>query len=329
MTIEEESTRRKPPQLKTTDGMIRMYMSLGMKYPQILAETNLPPEVVWSGIDRILALHPERAINPQSIYSREDALPPSVVKNEGNKKDDLEDEDNSEAYVQAKTDSVEPRTLFPLGKEPTRTDVAVIENQSSNILKLNEISKIPEKISPAERMFMKGLGLGDFYIHREPYAGKDSILIRTQSENDFKRNVIRDILSKQGNLLQRIRPTVVLDAEKYGFMQNPQVTDDELSRKVRYAPFVLGLMMGKFKGEDFKFSDRDINLMRNVYEQYTNHYGFDMGKFYITDSHGIPLAVIKVIGVRDVIEPLCETAREANMLSVDEAENLLLNQKAA
>lgn len=144
-----------------------------------------------------------------------------------------------------------------------------------------------DQLPENERAFFTGLSRGDFQIKPIHWRNSDFIMIGTESERPYKRELLKQTIGTWGEIHENdseIR--IYVDSPTFDFMAASSVETRMLDAKSRLAPLVLGGLAARLSKKDNRFSLKDTKLLERIHRRFERHFGFSMGRFEIEHRNG-------------------------------------------
>ncbi len=149
------------------------------------------------------------------------------------------------------------------------------------------IGPLPEN----EKTFFKGLAFSDLDIDKVVWSGHPLVTVATEARIQQKHAIIRAVFESWGEVHttkgNHPKTTAFLDSPTFDFMieqQSPGSTI--LLSKSKFPPFLLGLMVGKMRGQEHRISLRKGDLLKSVHDNFCRQFGFPLGNYHVEPRPG-------------------------------------------
>lgn len=137
-----------------------------------------------------------------------------------------------------------------------------------------------DELPENQRAFFLGLALGDFQVNRKHLGGIDLVMVGTESDKPYRRNLLKCTIGNWGEIRDYLsKVKIYVDAPIFDFMVEPLVDDEYFKAKTIFAPFLLGIIAVRLSNRQNRLSLRDRNLLGRIHECFFNHFRFSMGDF--------------------------------------------------
>lgn len=138
-----------------------------------------------------------------------------------------------------------------------------------------------------EYAFFKGLSRGDFQIKPIHWGSGDFIMVGTESEKPYKRELLKQTIGTWGEVRENDSEVrVYVDSPTFDFMAASSVEPRILDAKTRFAPFLMGSLAARLSKKGNRFSLKDAKLLERIYGRFEKHFSFSMGRFEIEHRNG-------------------------------------------
>lgn len=139
-----------------------------------------------------------------------------------------------------------------------------------------------EPLPENQRAFFLGLALGDFTIEKIHWGDSTFIAVETESQKMYRRELLRQTIGTWGETHEKSTGVrIYMDSPTFDFLLDPTVTSHTLDAKIRYAPFLFGLMGARLSERDNRFSLADGKLLEKISKKFIDHFHFSLGSFTV------------------------------------------------
>lgn len=158
-----------------------------------------------------------------------------------------------------------------------------------------------------EEAFLAGLCLGNFWKKRIVWGNTPYIAVSTESRGSKKGLALKLSLGTWGETRNNKDETkTYLHSPTFDFLVNKSPNAKVFNAKSRYAPFLLGVLVGSLSDKEKRISQEDETLARRIYDKFQEHFGFSLGNIGVENRPNKKISVIKVKDVDKVISALKE-----------------------
>ncbi|OGH18017.1 MAG: hypothetical protein A2868_02140 [Candidatus Levybacteria bacterium RIFCSPHIGHO2_01_FULL_40_15b] len=165
-----------------------------------------------------------------------------------------------------------------------------------------------DELPEDQRAFFMGLALGDYQVSHLQWSGRNFVAVKTDSRNERKRQLLKRTVGTWGEVRENPRELrIYTESLKFDFMVKPQIRAEFLDTRVRFAPFLLGMMTSRLTDRENRLSLPDEVLLERIHGRFLKHFGFRMGNFHVEPrGENKPVSVIQVKNPGEVFGALIQ-----------------------
>jgi hypothetical protein len=146
-----------------------------------------------------------------------------------------------------------------------------------------------EELPENERAFFMGLALGDYQVSRVNREKQDFVVVGTESLSAQKRGLLKHTIGRRGQISESARELrIYVASPEFDFVTNPPVDAKFLDAKIRFAPFLLGMLASRLSNQENRVSLQNKGLLERIHKGFESHFGFSMGNFGVKERKDGP-----------------------------------------